>query len=426
MDDVSGVELPLQVCVVGAELCSDREFLRICATFGHPVITSSDGEECMDDTSVRTVYIVSPFSGTLFHRLSEAGKPILGPPAVKDLAQNQIPLLVKKKPVYCLALHGCDIIFSGYRRKADLERLLKLIQNMGGNVRRDVGKKMTQLVAVSSLGDKYQYATTFSIPVLTEAWLAAAWDSREVVGHRATSKEEYHRYRLRPFQGNCVQFYGFDTEELHHMVEVLVANGGRVASGEGGKDTTHLVVDENNVDNLPEGLDVPDSCHVVRGEWFWNSIQIEAAADVGHYKWRRGEGNTTATLLSPNRSCSVFSPPEPHGGGASASNRKRKRLRRAELIQSLAADSPAHKRRSSVSELVQGLDYSHGSFLDPTDKEKDRTLVSPENSPQRGCISEGEDRGAVFDMKTATPRQQVWCLRFINGVNKYDYSPGLP
>merc|ERR1719318_1398512 len=201
---------------------------------------------------------------------------------------------------------------------------------------------MTQLVAVSSLGDKYQYATTFSIPVLTEAWLAAAWDSREVVGHRATSKEEYHRYRLRPFQGNTVQFYGFEPEELQHMVEVLVANGGRVASGVGGNDTTHLVVDENNVDNLPEGLDVPDSCHVVRGEWFWNSIQIEAAADVGH-----------------------------------------------------------HKRRSSVSDLQPGLDYSSGSFLDPTEL-KDRTLVSPENSPQRGCLSEGEvkvEGGAVFDQQ---------------------------
>jgi len=408
MEDVSGVELPLQVCVVGAELCSDREFLRVCSQFGHPVTTSSDGGEWMCDTSVRTVYIVPQFSGTIFDRLSDARKPILGPPAVKDLVQNQLPLLVKKMPVYCLPLYGCVIIFSGYRRKADLERLLKLIHRMGGSVQKDVGKKMTQLLAVSSLGDKYQYATTFSIPVLTEAWLAAAWDNREAVGHRATSKEEYLRYRLPPFQGNTVQFYGFESEELQHMVEVLVANGGRVASGMGSNDTTHLVVDENNVDNLPDGLEVPDGCHVVKGEWFWNSIQIEAAADVAHYKWRRGDGNTTATLLSPNRSCSVFSPPTPQGGATpSASNRKRKRLRRAEMIQSLAADSPAHKRRSSVSDPAQ-LSMSR-SFLDTTDKEKDRTLVSPENSPQRGNEVEVKvERGAVFDMKTATPRQQVF------------------
>jgi len=406
MEDVSGVELPLQVCVVGEELCGNKEFIRVCGKFGHPVTISSDGKECMADTSLRTVYIVNKFSGTEFDRLSDARKPILGPPAVRDLVQNQLPLLVKKMPVYCLPLYGCVIIFSGYRRKSDLERLLKLIHWMGGSVQRDAGKKMTQLLAVSSLGDKYQYATTFSIPVLTEAWLAAAWDNREAVGYRATSKEEYLRYRLPPFKGNTVQFYGFEAEELHHMVEVLVANGGRVASGLGCRDTTHLVVDENNVDNLPDGMEIPDNCHVVKGEWFWNSIQIEAAADVAHYKWRRGDGNTTATLLSPNRSCSVFSPPTPLGGPtASASNRKRKRLRRAELIQSLASDSPAHKRRSSVSELAM-LSMS-GSFLDTTDKEKDRTLVSPENSPVRGNEGEAE-RGAVFDMMTATPRQQVF------------------
>lgn len=408
MEDVSGVdEVPLQLCVVGDELCGNKEFLQICSYFGHPVIPSSDGRECIDDASIHTVYVMPQFSGTLFEKLSEARKPILGPPAVRDLVQNQLPLLVKKTPIYCLALYKCVIVFNGFRRKADIERLLKLIQYMGGSVERKVGRRMTQLLAMSSLGEKYQYATTFCIPVLTEAWLAAAWDSREVVGHRASSKEDYQRYRLRPFQGNTVQFYGFEPDELQHMVEVLVANGGRVASGVGGKDITHLVVDENNIDNLPESLDVPESCHVVKGEWFWNSIQIEAAADVARYKWSRGDGNTTATLLSPNRS-SVFSPPTPLGG-ASASNRKRKRLRRAEMIQSLAADSPAHKRRSSVSELAM-LSMS-SSFLDTTDKEKDRTLISPENSPQRGCTGEAElkvERAAGFDMKTATPRQQVF------------------
>merc|ERR1719232_1781568 len=48
-------------------------------------------------------------------------------------------------------------------------------------------------------------------------------------------------------------------------------------------------------------------------------------------------------------------------------------------------------------------------FLDTTstDKDKDKTLVTPENSPQRGEIVEVIER-AGFDMKTATPRQQVF------------------
>merc|ERR1719499_1793821 len=110
----------------------------------------------------------------------------------------------------------------------------------------------------------------------------------------------------------------------------------------------------------------------------------------------------TQTLLSPNRSCNMFSPPSVGGMtlSPSTSNRKRKRLRRAEMIANLAADSPAHKRRS-VSELAM-LSIS-GSFLD--EKERDRTLVSPENSPARGAEIQAADkieRAANVDMKIAT------------------------
>ena len=94
------------------------------------------------------------------------------------------------------------------------------------------------------------------------------------------------------------------------MEEILIANGGQVYSG---GSMTHLVVDEKNVDSLPEDRDIPEKCCVVKGEWFWYSIQIGAAADVNKYKWRSGDGNTTATLLSPYRSGSVFSPPTPLG-----------------------------------------------------------------------------------------------------------------
>ena len=127
MEDVSGVELPLQICVVGDELFRDREFVQTCSKFGHPVHTSQTGQEFFNDTNVRTIYILPQFSGPVFDKLSDARKPILGPPAVKDLASMNIALLVKKTPVYCLALFGCVLVFSGYRRKSDLERLLKLI-----------------------------------------------------------------------------------------------------------------------------------------------------------------------------------------------------------------------------------------------------------------------------------------------------------
>ena len=44
-------------------------------------------------------------------------------------------------------------------------------------------------------------------------------------------KEIHDKYKLPPFAGNVVCFYGFDAAELEHMTEILVANGGRVAEG---------------------------------------------------------------------------------------------------------------------------------------------------------------------------------------------------
>jgi hypothetical protein len=90
-------------------------------------------------------------------------------------------------------------------------------------------------------------------------------------------------------------------------------------------------------------------------------------------------------------------------------------LRRAELINALASDSPAHKRRSSVADLA--LLSMSGSFLDNTDK----NLLTPEPPqqqqllPERTVAAARERRSSepetvsvpVFNMKTATPRQQV-------------------
>ena len=60
MADVSGLtdQLPLQLCVVGEELGRDTSFLAECAGFQVPVKLSRDGEEWVEDTSVRTVFIL--------------------------------------------------------------------------------------------------------------------------------------------------------------------------------------------------------------------------------------------------------------------------------------------------------------------------------------------------------------------------------
>merc|ERR1719284_1006966 len=78
----------------------------------------------------------------------------------------------------------------------------------------------------------------------------------------------------------------------------------------------------------------------------------------------------------------------------------------------LAAESPANKRRSSVTDL-NNLNMS-GSFLDASDPrlldgpaDTAMVLVTPENSPSRGAVA-ASTPAFTFDPNKATARQQVF------------------
>lgn len=53
---------------------------------------------------------------------------------------------------------------------------------MGGSIRKEMEYKITHLVANSPFGEKYQYATTFNIPIMAESWVTSAWENRGIVG----------------------------------------------------------------------------------------------------------------------------------------------------------------------------------------------------------------------------------------------------
>lgn len=74
-------------------------------------------------------------------------------------------------------------------------RLIMLIHNMGGSIRRDMVSKVTHLIANSCGGDKYQYAVTFRVPVMSETWVHDMWEKRKETTVSAAS-EEMVRIRL--------------------------------------------------------------------------------------------------------------------------------------------------------------------------------------------------------------------------------------
>lgn len=49
---------------------------------------------------------------------------------------------------------------------------------MGGSIRKDMVSKVTHLIANCCGGDKYQYATTFKVPVMSQDWVINCWEQR--------------------------------------------------------------------------------------------------------------------------------------------------------------------------------------------------------------------------------------------------------
>ena len=57
---------------------------------------------------------------------------------------------------------------------------------MGGSIRKEFDcNKITHLIANKVGGEKYQYAVTFNIPVMSASWVHLAWEKRHDLSVRA-------------------------------------------------------------------------------------------------------------------------------------------------------------------------------------------------------------------------------------------------
>lgn len=60
---------------------------------------------------------------------------------------------------------------------------------MGGYVDNDISSKVTHLVTNLCSGERYNYAVTFDVCILSEDWIYDAWKKRNIVGFEATEKD---------------------------------------------------------------------------------------------------------------------------------------------------------------------------------------------------------------------------------------------
>ncbi|KAJ9588187.1 hypothetical protein L9F63_018451, partial [Diploptera punctata] len=237
-----------RICLIG-ELGNDTRILEAAQAFGVPVVCSTNGSEFINDGSWDTVFVLEEFSGPIYDAIHRSEQRILGPAALQQYAEKGEGLPSNGRPLYNTAMSGLVICFTGFRKKEELNRMITLIHNMGGSIRKDMVSKVTHLIANNCGGDKYQYAVGFRVPVMSETWVHTLWERRNDISLSATSEEMNMVHKLKPFHGAKVCFFGFPDEEKQHMTEVLLENGGTAAELED-PNCTHVVVDSHETYSL--------------------------------------------------------------------------------------------------------------------------------------------------------------------------------
>ncbi|NWS68935.1 ECT2 protein, partial [Crotophaga sulcirostris] len=334
-----------------------------------PYIKTDRIEELGDSDSpeFETIFVISDFQDSIFNNLCKADCRVIGPPVVLHCAQKGEPLPFSCRPLYCASMLNLVLCFTGFRKKEELVKLVTLVHHMGGVIRRDFSSKVTHLVANSTHGDKFRIAVSLGTPILKAEWIYKAWEKRNEIDFCAADDDFRNQFKVLPFQDCMLSFLGFSDDEKANMEEMTEMQGGHYLPV-GDERCTHLVVEESTVKDLP--FEPLKKLYVVKQEWFWGSIQMDARAGESMYLFEKSE--------SPGlkKSVSLLSLNTPN------SNRKRRRLK--ETLAQLTRETdmspfPPRKRPSAEHSLSIGslLDISNTPESSTTTGETPKSCAKP-------------------------------------------------
>ncbi|XP_040040802.2 protein ECT2 isoform X4 [Gasterosteus aculeatus] len=313
-----------------------------------PCILTDSVQEFADgeNTDFETVFVLADFDSPNYNYLYKRDNRIVGPPVLLHCAAKEEPLQFSCRPLYCTTMLNLSLCFTGFRNKEEMKKLVNLVHHMGGTIRKDFSTKVTHLVAYSTHGEKYRLAVCMGTPILTPSWIHKAWERRDDVHFNAAEEDFRTEYKVPPFQDCVLSFWGFSDEEKTNMEERTLKHGGKYLEV-GDERCTHMVVEENSVKELPFSS---NKVYVVKQEWFWGSIQMDARAGESMYFYEKNDSPAMKKAVS------LLSLTTPN------SNRKRRRLRDtlAQLTNEteISPFPPPRKRPSAEHSL------SIGSLLD--------------------------------------------------------------
>ncbi|XP_026104492.1 protein ECT2-like isoform X4 [Carassius auratus] len=336
-----------------------------------------DGENC----EFETVFVLKDFQAPEYSFLYKNDNRILGPPAVMHCASKGEPLPFSSRPLYSMTMLNLSLCFTGFRKKDEVVTLVNLVHHMGGIIRKDFDStKVTHLIARSTHGEKYRLAVCMGTPILTPEWIHKAWEHRDDINFHAGNEEFRTVFKVPPFQDCVLSFLGFSEEERSNMEERTQKHGGRFQAV-GDERCTHLVVEENSIKELP--FTPSKRLYVVKQEWFWGSIQMDARAGETMYSYEKPESPAMKKAVS------LLSITTPNSG------RKRRRLR--ETLAQLTKETeispfPPRKRPSAEHSLSMGslLDISNTPDTCKASGERKRRRSSGRRRSARQSRSEKE------------------------------------
>ncbi|XP_057225371.1 protein ECT2 isoform X4 [Malurus melanocephalus] len=346
-----------------------EELLKALEEIKVPYIKTDTIEELGDADSpeFETIFVVSDFQAPIFTNLCKADCRVIGPPVVLHCAQKGEALPFSCRPLYCASMLNLVLCFTGFRKKDELVKLVTLVHHMGGIIRRDFSSKVTHLVANSTHGDKFRIAVSLGIPIVKAEWIYKAWEKRNEIDFCAADDDFRNQFKVPPFQDCMLSFLGFSDDEKANMEEMTEMQGGHYLPV-GDERCTHLVVEESTVKDLP--FEPLKKLYVVKQEWFWGSIQMDARAGESMYLFEKSE--------SPDfkKSVSLLSLSTPN------SNRKRRRLK--ETLAQLTRETdmspfPPRKRPSAEHSLSLGslLDISNTPESSTANGETPKSCTRP-------------------------------------------------
>ncbi|XP_028856552.1 protein ECT2 isoform X2 [Denticeps clupeoides] len=345
-------ELPkveTRVVLLG-EAGGNADLVKALQDINMPCIKTNDVRQFDgENAEFESVFVLSNFKSPDYDFLYQNDKRILGPPVVLHCAAREEPLPFSSRPLYSTTMLNVSLCFTGFRKKDEVVNLVNLVHHMGGTIRKDFSAKVTHLIAHSTHGEKYRLAVCMGTPILTPAWILKAWEFRDDINFHAGDEEFRTEFKVPPFQDCVLSFLGFSEEEKINMEERTLKHGGRYLEV-GDEKCTHLVVEENSIKELP--FTPSKRLYVVKQEWFWGSIQMDARAGETMYSYQKPESpamKKAVSLLSLN---------------TPNSNRKRRRLR--DTLAQITRETeispfPPRKRPSAEHSLSMGslLDISN-------------------------------------------------------------------